>query len=274
MVPETENQPFQPRKLKEDDMYGKLGYTLNLLQPNIYQFESRGVGCHVYLILSDELNVLIDSGIITKFPSFNYLLASVVGLSTEDIDLIINTHEHFDHISSNCYFPTKCPVAAHKSAAAIIQFDDEMITMTKKHSIDIKQFKVHFWLEDGNVFDLGNVRLKVVATPGHSSGSICIFEPEKRFLFTGDTLFKGAAANIYQSGSISELMDSLRLLDSLRINMVYPGHGKIMSGQEEVSQEIANSLVQAQQALDAYIDRITSKPVEDIKIPPSLYNRD
>ena len=97
---------FKPRLIKEDDLYGKIdGYTLNLIKPNIYQFSVLGSGCHVYLIIGETLNVLIDTGIITKFNSLNYLLTTEVGLKVEDISLVINTHEHFDHISSNPYFP-------------------------------------------------------------------------------------------------------------------------------------------------------------------------
>ena len=56
---------FKPRLIKEDDMYGtREGYTLNLIKPNIYQFASQGAGCHIYLIIGEELNVLIDTGII------------------------------------------------------------------------------------------------------------------------------------------------------------------------------------------------------------------
>ena len=77
---------FKPRLIKEDDMYGtREGYMLNLIKPNIYQFESKGAGCHIYLIIGEELNVLIDTGIISKFNSLNYLLTTEVGLKIEDI---------------------------------------------------------------------------------------------------------------------------------------------------------------------------------------------
>ena len=105
-------EDFKPRLIKIDDLYKEEGYRLNLIKPNVYQFESLGPGCHVYLIIGEHLNVLIDTGIITKFNSFNYLLTTEIGLRIEDINLVINTHEHFDHISSNAYF--HCPIAAHR----------------------------------------------------------------------------------------------------------------------------------------------------------------
>ena len=115
MTQGNEITSFKPRLIKKDDLYGKEGYVLNLIKPNIYQFESLGAGCHVYLIIGEHLNVLIDTGIITKFNSFNYLLTTEIGLRIEDINLVINTHEHFDHISSNAYF--HCPIAAHRELA-------------------------------------------------------------------------------------------------------------------------------------------------------------
>ena len=121
---------FQPRLIKKDDLYGKEGYTLNLIKPNIYQFECFGPGCHIYLIIGEKLNVLIDTGVISKFNSFNYLLTTEIGLTIEDINLVINTHEHFDHISSNAYF--HCATAAHRWAAVKIMNSDELITKGKK----------------------------------------------------------------------------------------------------------------------------------------------
>ena len=80
-MPQEIPKAFVPRLVKEDDLYGeKVGYRLNLLRPNVYQFYSRTEGCHVFLIIGDDLNVLIDTGIITKFNSLNYLLTTEVGL--------------------------------------------------------------------------------------------------------------------------------------------------------------------------------------------------
>ena len=110
---------FPPRLIKKDDLYGKAGYTLNLIKPNVYQFNSIGAGCHVYLIIGEDLNVLIDTGIITKFDSLNYLLTTEIGLKIEDIDLIINTHEHFDHVGGNkrLHEATGARILAHSASA-------------------------------------------------------------------------------------------------------------------------------------------------------------
>ena len=273
MSDRKETVVFEPRLIKEDDMYGKIeGYTLSLIKPNIYQFASRGAGCHVYLIIGEELNVLIDTGIISKFNSFNYLLTTEVGLRVEDINLVINTHEHFDHISSNAYF--HCAMAAHRLAATKIQHTDELITKGKKWGIDLTDLKVNIWLEDGNIIDLGNVFLKIIATPGHTSGCICIYDPYKHYIFTGDTLFHGASTSVYESGSISEYINSLQILNTLKIRSFYPGHGQWVMGFDEVNKEIEDSIENAKKELKAFIHKVKSKSLEYARPPPSLYKRE
>ncbi|MFX1394373.1 MAG: MBL fold metallo-hydrolase [Promethearchaeota archaeon] len=263
---------FQPRLIKKDDLYGKAGYTLNIIKPNVYQFASQGSGCHVYLIIGEQLNILIDTGIITKFNSFNYLLTTEIGLKVEDIDLVINTHEHFDHISSNAYF--HCAIAAHRWAATKIQHTDELITKGRKWGVDLSDLRINIWLEDRNILDLGHVFLKVIETPGHTSGCICLYEPFKHIIFTGDTLFEGAITNIYESGSISEYINSLQILNTLKIKEFYPGHGKYVIGEDKVKEEIQSSIENAKMELDKFIYRIKSRTVEEARPPPSLYRRE
>lgn len=263
---------FQPRLIKKDDLYGDSGYTLKLIKPNIYQFYSIGAGCHVYLVIGENLNVLIDTGIIAKFNSFNYLLTTEIGLKVEDIDLVINTHEHFDHISSNAYF--HCLIAAGRWSAIKIQHTDELITKGKKWGLDLSDLKVNIWLEDRNIIDLGNVFFKIVETPGHTSGCICIYEPYEHYIFSGDTLFQGATTNIYESGSISEYINSLEILNTLKINSFYPSHGKYVIGKKRVKEEIASSIENAKMELQTFIYRIKTKPLKEAQPPPSLYNRE
>jgi glyoxylase-like metal-dependent hydrolase (beta-lactamase superfamily II) len=116
--------------------------------------------------------------------------------------------------------------------------------------------------------------LKVVETPGHTSGCICLLEPYKNYLFSGDTLFRGANSNIYESGSISEYIDSLQILDTLKIECFYPSHGRSVIGRDLVAHEIENSIENAKMELNTFVNRIRSKPLEKAKPPPSLYNRE
>jgi hydroxyacylglutathione hydrolase len=126
-----------------------------------------------------------------------------LGFRVRDIDIVINTHEHFDHIGSNRYFQDYALIAAHRFAATKITVEDRYVTMYKSGDLNEPSLEVHLWLENRFCFDLGNYLLEVVHTPGHTSGSICIYELKRKILFTGDTIFAGGTLSyISESGSI------------------------------------------------------------------------
>ena len=134
--------------------------------------------------------------------------------------------------------------------------------------------KVNIWLEDRNIIDLGHTILKVIQTPGHTSGCICLYEPVENFLFSGDTLFNGATTNIYESGSLSEHINSLQILNTLKIKSFYPSHGKFGIGEKAVSEEIESAIVNSTMELEAFVNRVKTKPLGGARPPPSLYNRE
>jgi len=88
--------------------------------------------------------------------------------------------------------------------------------------------RVHLWLENRFRFDLGNFSLEVIHTPGHTSGSICLYELNHNVLFTGDTLFAGGSLSyIAESGSVGDYIYFISHLTTRKINKIYPGHGDI-----------------------------------------------
>jgi hydroxyacylglutathione hydrolase len=157
-----------------------------------------------------------------------------LGFRVRDIDIVINTHEHFDHIGSNRYFQDYALIAAHRFAATKITVEDRYVTMYKSGDLNEPSLEVHLWLENRFCFDLGNYLLEVVHTPGHTSGSICIYELKRKILFTGDTIFAGGTLSyISESGSIGDYMNSISLLATRKITELYPGHGVISKTPEE-----------------------------------------
>ena len=125
-------------------------------------------------------------------------------------------------------------IAAHRSAANKIDLQDEFVTLQGVQEWRAGSIKVDLWLEEGNYIDIGNYQLLVIHSPGHSSGCICLYEPSQRVLFSGDTVFSGGTlSNIGPSGNISDYMHSIRRLNTLRIDELYPGHGKISKEPEK-----------------------------------------
>ncbi len=197
------------------------------LRPDIYQIKAVKPGSHVYLIKGQRKNVLIDTGMASGFPILKECLAEV-GLEPDNIDLIIVTHEHFDHIGAIAIAFETAVVVAHRFAANKIELQDEFVMMNKYFDLPAKPFRADIWIEEGTIIELGNYTLLTLHTPGHCLGCISLYEPNHKLLFTGDTILAGGLlSDVCPSGSISDYVSSLQRLRTLKIEEFYPGHGKI-----------------------------------------------
>jgi len=203
------------------------------LHPNIFLIKGENTCSHTYLLQTDYKNILIDSGIDKNFPDLRKSLLSI-GIKIRDIDIVINTHEHFDHIGANRYFQEHALIAAHRFAAVKISTQDKYVTLYESGDLNEPVPKVHLWLENRFRFDLGNFSIEVIHTPGHTSGSICLYELNRKILFTGDTLFAGGVLSyIAESGSVGDYIYSISHLATRKINEIYPGHGDISKKPED-----------------------------------------
>jgi glyoxylase-like metal-dependent hydrolase (beta-lactamase superfamily II) len=195
------------------------------LHDNVFQIRTAGAGCHVYLIKGTDKRILIDTGTAENFPELKEGLG-LLGLGVEDIDIVILSHEHFDHIGAATFFFEKSIIAAHTLAANKIELQDEFTTLHQYRNLPDKPLRIHLWLEDGITFDLGNYQLQTLYTPGHTSGCICLYEPGNELLFSGDTVFSGGTvSDIRASGNASDYYTSLRRLSSIKVEHIYPAHG-------------------------------------------------
>lgn len=207
--------------------------TIIELEENIFLLKGEDTGSHCYLIKGDYKNVLVDSGLDKNFTRLQKSLLRV-GLKIRDVDIVINTHEHFDHIGANRYFQDYALIAAHRFAATKITVEDRYVTMYTSGDLNELSLRIHLWLENRFRFDLGNYSLEVVHTPGHTSGSICLYEVTRKILFTGDTIFAGGTlCYISESGSVGDYINSISLLATRKISELYPGHGAISKNPEE-----------------------------------------
>ncbi len=195
------------------------------LDEGLFCIRGKGRSSHVYVVRGEFGNILIDSGLDSEFPSLKESLYKI-GIRVKDIYMVINTHEHFDHIGANRYFQEYSVIAAHRFAANKIRYNDRYVTLYKSGDSNQIGLHVHLWLESKSRIDLGNYKLDIIHTPGHTSGSICIYEPEKKYLFTGDTLFSGGTLSyIAESGSVGDYINSVYSVSTRRIERIFPGHG-------------------------------------------------
>jgi len=152
-----------------------------------------GLENFAYVIGDNGECVLID-------PSYNYkkVLEAAKGYK---IKYVIYTHAHFDHVDGIKHF--------------------------KKHKIVMHEYENHecgIKVKDGDILEVGKLRLKIIHTPGHSPGSICILVENK--LITGDTLFVGGIGRTdLEGGNEKDMVESLKKLMKLSDNVeVWPCH--------------------------------------------------
>jgi glyoxylase-like metal-dependent hydrolase (beta-lactamase superfamily II) len=195
--------------------------------PGVFHIPAQRPSCHVYLIVGTDKIVLIDSGIDASFGDLREALRNI-GFTPADVDLVVNTHEHFDHIGGNKYFYRTAIIAAGRLAAAKITEKDAYVTMYSSFSADYRYTKPHVWFENGTFIDLENAKLEVIDTPGHTSGCICVYEEYNKLLFSGDAVFAhGTLSAIAPSGSAGDYVHSMDVLNTKKIERLFPGHGSL-----------------------------------------------
>jgi len=196
------------------------------LAQGVFQLGVKG-GSRIYLVRGTRKNLLIDTGLPSAFPILEHQLG-LLGLSVGDVHLVALTHEHVDHIGGVPFLPPATTVAAHLRAANKIDLQDEFVMMNRAFGGEARQFPVDVHLEGGTILDVGGCALHALHTPGHCSGAICLYDPARQLLFTGDTIFAGGTlGGIFPSGNISDYIATLQQLSCLRIRQFFPGHGRI-----------------------------------------------
>ena len=212
------------------------------LNEGIFQIRGLGGSSHSYVLKGDYMNVMIDSGSDQNFPVLERGLRHI-GMKVRDVNLVINSHEHCDHIGANRYFQECAMIAAYRLAASKMTTGDYYVTMYKGNDLNEIPMRVHLWLENMTRIDLGNYSLRVFHTPGHTSGCISIIETTCGLLFSADSVFAdGTLSYIAESGSIGDYLDSLTRLRCFGLRALYPGHGKISSTPiEDIDKAIANA---------------------------------
>ena len=187
--------------------------------------------CNAYLI-DGPSRVLIDPGHRAQFEHVQHELEQL-DLSINDIDLVICTHAHPDHLEAVSLFKdTPSLFTLHETewqwAATIGK------QMSAAYGIDIDDFQPDFFLKEGTLA-LDGLELDIFHTPGHSPGSVVLYWHLQKALFTGDLIFKeGVGRTDLPGGDGSKLKESIKGLKDLDVEWLLSGHGDLISGAEKV----------------------------------------
>jgi hydroxyacylglutathione hydrolase len=187
-------------------------FTIGLLSTN----------CYVASCPRTKDAVIIDPGL--ELPVEAQPIVEYISESELNVKFIINTHGHSDHIKGNVFFQQKyhVPLCIHPLDAHFIA------------ELTSNKYLLNKMLEDGSIVRCGKEILKVLHTPGHTPGSICLVG--EKLIFSGDTLFAGSIGRTdFPGGSNSDMQLSLQKIVSLPdYLLVYPGHGETtMIGEEK-----------------------------------------
>ncbi len=207
------------------------------LTPNLHAFlwtSSGANNCNTYLIRSAEKIILVDPGHAPFFDHVHEGLRSL-GLAIEDIDLVIGTHVHPDHIEAVRLFD-RPPALFALHAADWHMAEEAAAHLRAALNFDPEGLQPDFFLAEGEL-KVGDIELEVFHTPGHAPGAVTLFWPLEKALLAGDLIFRGGLGRTdLPGGDGNKLKASIRRLAAIEADWLLAGHGDVIRGREAVRQ--------------------------------------
>ncbi len=204
---------------------------LDQISEHVYFIVSRSMDSNITFIKSGDHEILIDSGTGLFTSNLDEDLQTQ-GSSIKTITDVVLTHSHIDHIGGIIpLLEAGSPkLYLHEAEAEPINQGDMSLTLGNTFGVDLPPFKIDVKLNEGDVLDFDEVKLRVFHTPGHSAGSITMEIEDTGILLTGDTLFPGGSFGRvdFPTGSPEKLVDSLRRISEMQFEIGLPGHMNAM----------------------------------------------
>lgn len=179
--------------------------------------------CNSFFIDGSK-KIIIDPGHRHLFEHVKRGLAQIE-TTPRQIDVVLVTHGHPDHLEMAGAFGPKAQWAMSR-----IDYDFVMKYIGSRMDFPAPAF----FLQEGDL-TVGDITFQVILTPGHSPGSVCLYWPEKKALFTGDVVFSQSIGRTdLPGGSGKQLKESISRLAELDVEVLCPGHGDVVVGHENV----------------------------------------
>ncbi|EDO47746.1 predicted protein [Nematostella vectensis] len=220
-------------------------FSLHEVDPGLFlcreRFYVSSNQANIWVVKGSAKDLVIDTGIgLWDLPGF---LKKVGAIGDKPYEAIA-THVHFDHAGGLHQFEH---FGIHKNEVNAISIGDnyEAVTFVNEGEVskppnehfNARKFKILAAqptrvLEDGDIIDLGNRKLRVLHLPGHSRGSIALYEEESKTLFSGDIIYDGMIIDWLPFSNLSDYTNSCQTLKALApsVERVCPGHFNIFDG--------------------------------------------
>lgn len=193
----------------------------------IFQFSLFGVNTYVVYDPDTLECAVIDPGMINSEEE--QAISDFIERHHLKVTSIINTHLHIDHVAGNRYLQMKykAPVKAHPLDEPLGQRVQQQAMMFGMRE-SVSNVGISEYLKAGDEINIGNGILKVIPVPGHSPGSVALYDEADKFVIVGDALFQGSIGRTdLPGGNYKQLIDSIsdNLLTLPDDTTVFAGHG-------------------------------------------------
>lgn len=189
---------------------------------------------HCYLIIGEQKCVLIDTGMgISNIKQITDML-------TDKPIVAIPTHAHWDHIGGLKEFDEfylhetevqwvngEFPLSLEYIKKLVVELPFEQPKSFNLENYTIFQGIPTMILKDGDEIDLGNRQLKVIHTPGHSPGHICLYEADREWLYTGDLVYMDKLTAFFPTSDPVAYKQSIDKIRKLAVKKILSSHHKL-----------------------------------------------
>jgi glyoxylase-like metal-dependent hydrolase (beta-lactamase superfamily II) len=261
---------------------------------------------NVYFLEGEE-PAIIDTGLGDAW-SMKVIVSELeeIGRNLKDISLIINTHEHVEHFGGNRKIKDTSKavvITSHKAAAIIENYHQHILSIKNsllysefepkiKEMMDrymdfnllIDESNVERKVKENEIIRLGKFNLRVIETPGHADGHICLYDEDRKILFSGDhvigtgTTFVGYGWRELSTLKIREILDadkeipdnisiylkSLERLQKLDLKFILPAHGPLINEPYKKLQEDIDRKLKREQIFLDILEKRKCVTLEDL----------
>ncbi|GEM_PF-105910 len=217
---------------------------------------------NTYIISSGNKVMIVDPGF-DKFhakeleETINFLKST----APREV-IILNTHGHLDHFCGNLKIKGKLAevgvnvlIAIHKNDAYLLKdFSEHLLirNIVPEYNLDVFDAQPHdpdLTIQDGDILEIGSLRFRVIHCPGHTKGSVVLYEQDRGILITGDVILDGGIGRVDlpHSNPLDMYRSITRIMAEVKLDSrVLPGHGNVFVLNEQAHYILQEAMLLAQ----------------------------